>query len=199
MAKRIFLDAFFYLGVPLLIWNFFREDLGDYYAILYGMLPAVIYTIAMAVIKKEWNVTGIFFLSLISLNFVFNLISKTAVQELWNGVYMSIISIVFYILTIGIKKPIGMYFFIDYAYAKGVPRKASKALYTSSENYGYFVQFTLFLVLREIVTGGVKSYLIFDKGVEAFNTIQLTSSIIGYVFTGLTVFYVIYIIKKTKK
>lgn len=199
MAKRIFLDAFFYLGVPLLIWNFFREDLGDYYAILYGMLPAVIYTIAMAVIKKEWNVTGIFFLSLISLNFVFNLISKTAVQELWNGVYMSIISIVFYMLTIGIKKPIGMYFFIDYAYAKGVPRKASKALYTSSENYGYFVQFTLFLVLREIVTGGVKSYLIFDKGVEAFNTIQLTSSIIGYVFTGLTVFYVIYIIKKTKK
>lgn len=199
MAKRIFLDAFFYLGVPLLIWNFFREDLGDYYAILYGMLPAVIYTIAMAVIKKEWNVTGIFFLSLISLNFVFNLISKTAVQELWNGVYMSIISIVFYMLTIRIKKPIGMYFFIDYAYAKGVPRKASKALYTSSENYGYFVQFTLFLVLREIVTGGVKSYLIFDKGVEAFNTIQLTSSIIGYVFTGLTVFYVIYIIKKTKK
>lgn len=199
MAKRIFLDAFFYLGVPLLIWNFFREDLGDYYAILYGMLPAVIYTIAMAVIKKEWNVTGIFFLSLISLNFVFNLISKTAVQELWNGVYMSIISIVFYMLTIRIKKPIGMYFFIDYAYAKGVPRKASKALYTSSENYGYFVQFTLFLVLREIVTGGVKSYLIFDKGVEAFNTIQLTSSIIGYIFTGLTVFYVIYIIKKTKK
>jgi hypothetical protein len=199
MSKRILLDAFFYLAVPLLMWNMFRESLGDYYTILYGMLPAVIYTIAMAVIKKEWNVTGIFFLSLISLNFVFNLISKTAEQELWNGVYMSIISIAFYLLTILIKKPIGMYFFIDYAYAKGVPRKASKALYRTTENYGHFVKFTLFLVLREVVVGGVKSFLIFNKGVEAFNTIQVTSSVLGYVFTGLTVLYVIYIIKRTKK
>ncbi|MEQ6123366.1 VC0807 family protein [Pseudotenacibaculum sp. MALMAid0570] len=199
MAKRIFLDAFFYLAVPLLLWNLFRENLGDYYAILYGMLPAVIYTVAMAVIKKEWNVTGIFFLSLISLNFIFNLISKTAEQELWNGVYMSIISIVFYVLTILIRKPIGMYFFIDYAYAKGIPRKDSATLYRSPENYGYFVWFTLFLVLREVVTGGIKSFLIFNKGIESFNTIQITSSVIGYVFTGLTVFYVIYIIKKTKK
>lgn len=199
MGKRIFLDAFFYLGVPLLMWNLFRENLGDYYAILYGMLPAVIYTIAMAVIKKEWNVTGLFFLSLISLNFIFNLLSKTAEQELWNGVYMSIISIAFYLLTILIKRPIGMYFFIDYAYAKGVPRKASKTLYRSAQNYHHFVKFTLFLILREVIVGGVKSFLIFDKGIEAFNTIQVTSSVLGYIFTGLTVVYVIYIIKKTKK
>jgi hypothetical protein len=199
MNKRIFLDTFFYLAVPLLMWNLFREDLGDYHTILYGMLPAVIYTIALAIIQKEWNVTGVFFLSLISLNFVFNLISKTAEQELWNGVYMSGISFAFYLLTILIKKPIGMYFFIDYAYAKGVPRKESKALYSSSENSHHFVKFTLFLILREIVVGVVKSFLIFYKGVDAFNTIQVTSSVLGYVFTGLTVAYVIYIIKKIKQ
>jgi len=199
MAKRILFDAFFYLGVPILTWNLFRGDLGDYYAILFGMLPAIIYTIVMAVINKEWNVTGFFFLSLISMNFLFNLLSKTAEQELWNGVYMSIISIIFYVITILIKRPMGMYFFIDYAYAKGVPRKASKALYNSSENYAYFVQFTLFLLLREVLQGSVKSYLIFERGVEAFNTIQLTSSVIGYIFTGLTIFYVLHIIKKTKK
>ena len=91
MKNKLLLDAFFYLGVPLLMWNLFRESLGDYHTILYGMLPAVIYTIVVAFINKEWNVTGIFFLSIISMNFLFNLLSKTAEQELWNGVYMSVI------------------------------------------------------------------------------------------------------------
>ena len=80
MNKKIFLDAFFYLVIPLLMWNLFRENFGDYLTILYGMLPAVIYTILVAITEKEWNVTGLFFLSLISLNFLFNLISKTAEQ-----------------------------------------------------------------------------------------------------------------------
>lgn len=199
MNKKIFLDAFFYLAIPLLMWNLFRENFGDYLTILYGMLPAVIYTILVAITEKEWNVTGLFFLSLISLNFLFNLISKTAEQELWNGVYMCIISFSFYLFTILIKKPIGMYFFIDYAYAKGVPRSLSKALYSSSGNYHHFVNFTAFLVLSEVITGAVVSLLISDKGVAAFNTIQITSSVLGYVFNGLTVVYVIYILKKIKE
>ncbi len=180
------------------MWNLFRESLGDYHTILYGMLPAVIYTIVVAFINKEWNVTGIFFISIISMNFLFNLLSKTAEQELWNGVYMSVISFSFYVLTIVIKKPIGMYFFIDYAFAKGIPRKVSKELYSSSNNFHYFVEFTLFLMVREVVVGAIKSFLIFNKGVSAFNTIQITSSVLEYVFTGLTVFYVIYILKKIK-
>ena len=198
MKRKILLDAFFYLIVPLLMWNLFRENLGDYLTILFGMIPAVIYTALSAIIQKEWNVTGIFFLSIISMNFLFNLLSKTAEQELWNGVYMSVISFSFYLVTIVVKKPIGMYFFIDYAFAKGFHRKASKELYSSSNNFHYFVEFTLFLMVREVIVGAVKSFLIFKNGVSAFNTIQITGSVLGYVFTGLTVLYVIYILKKIK-
>jgi hypothetical protein len=198
MKRKILLDAFFYLIVPLLMWNLFRENLGDYLTILFGMIPAVIYTALSAIIQKEWNVTGIFFLSIISMNFLFNLLSKTAEQELWNGVYMSVISFSFYLVTIVVKKPIGMYFFIDYAFAKGIHRKASKELYSSSNNFHYFVEFTLFLMVREVIVGAVKSFLIFKNGVSAFNTIQITGSVLGYVFTGLTVLYVIYILKKIK-
>ena len=57
----------------------------------------------------------------------------------------------FYLFTILIKKPIGMYFFIDYAYAKGAPRSSSKALYSSSENYHHFVNFTAFLVFFNLI------------------------------------------------
>ena len=59
MTKKIILDAFFYLAVPLLMWNLFRENLGDYHTILYGMLPAVIYTLLVVIIQKEWNITGL--------------------------------------------------------------------------------------------------------------------------------------------
>lgn len=199
MFKRILLDAFFYLAVPLITWNLFREDLGDYLTILMGMLPAVIYTIAMAILKKEWNVTGIFFLSIISMNFIFNLLSKSAEQELWNGVYMNIISIVFYLITIFIKKPIGMYFFIDYAFAKGIPREKSKVLYRKPNNYPHFVKLTLLLTLREVVLVTVLSYIIIEKGVDGFNTFQATNSVLGYIFMGLTVLYVIYIAKNLEK
>lgn len=199
MFKRILLDAFFYLAVPLITWNLFREDLGDYLTILMGMLPAVIYTIAMAILKKEWNVTGIFFLSIISMNFIFNLLSKSAEQELWNGVYMNIISIVFYLITIFIKKPIGMYFFIDYAFAKGIPREKSKVLYRKPKNYPYFVKLTILLTLREVVLVTVLSYIIIEKGVDGFNTFQATNSVLGYIFMGLTVLYVIYIAKNLEK
>ena len=174
MKNKLLLDAFFYLGVPLLMWNLFRESLGDYHTILYGMLPAVIYTIVVAFINKEWNVTGIFFLSIISMNFLFNLLSKTAEQELWNGVYMSVISFSFYVLTIVIKKPIGMYFFIDYAFAKGIPRKVSKELYSSSNNFHYFVEFTLFLMVICIVLNAETPLLKIRKDLIAPTTTSLT-------------------------
>lgn len=112
---------------------------------------------------------------------------------------MCIISFAFYLFAILIKKLIGMYFFIDYAYAKGFPRNLSKALYSSSENYHHFVNFTVFLILSEVITGAVVSLLISDKGVAAFNTIQIKSSVLGHVFNGLTVVYVIYILKRIKE
>ena len=196
MRKKILLDVIFYLAIPLLAWNVFRELWGDYYTILFGMVPGLVYTIVSFIVHKEWNVTGVFFLSLITLNFAMNLFSHTAEQELWNAIWVGYISIVFYLLTILIRRPIGMFFFIDYAYAKGVPRESSKALYRSSGNFHYFVKFTLFLILREVVVIVVKTMMINTMGVEGFNAIQITTSVINYIFTALTVLFVIYILKK---
>jgi len=198
MKNRMLLDAFFYIAVPLIAWNFFREHWGDYYTILIGMVPGVIYTVVTFVINKEWNITGIFFLTIITLNLGMNLFSSTAEEELWNGVWLGYISIAFYSLTILIRKPIGMYFFIDYAFAKGVPREKSRVLYRLPNNFHYFIKFTLFLILREIVVIVVKSTMIKELGVDGFNSIQITTSVINYAFTALTIVFVIYIIKHTK-
>lgn len=199
MKRRIIMDLLFYLGIPMLAWNFCRESWGDYLTVLLGMLPAVIYTIVSFILNREWNVTGVFFLSIISLNFLMNLLSHTATQELWNSVWMGCISIIFYMFTILIKRPIGIYFFIDYAFAQGVPRGKSRALYRSPKHFYHFVNFTLFLCSRELVVIIVKSLMIKKMGVEGFNSIQIFSTALNYAFTALMVFYIIYIVKQISK
>lgn len=199
MKKKIILDILFYLGIPLLFWNTMRTQLGDYHTILIGMIPAVIYTVVTVFSDKQLNVTGIFFMSWIVLTWFMNLASHTAIQELWNNVIVNGITGTFYLLTIAIKRPMGMYFFIDYAFARGIPRERTRKLYRLPENFHYFNEFTLFLLSREIVEIAVLSFLIEEYGVGGYNTIQITSSVISYVFLGLTVLYVIYIAKKIKK
>jgi len=198
MKKKIFADVFFYLVVPLLAWNLLRGTYSDYNVVLFGMVPAVIYTAVSFFRSREWNVTGMFFLGLISLNLVMNIASHTAEEELWNGVWMGYVSVVFYALTIAIKRPIGLYFFIDYAYSRGVPRDRSAALYTAPGNMHHFYKFTLFLILREVVVIVVKTAMIKSLGIEGFNQIQVTTTTINYAFTALMVYYIIYIIRQVK-
>jgi len=199
MKNKILLDLAIYLGIPLLVWNFGRGYWGDYLTILLGMVPALLYTAGTFVWKREWNVSGIFFLGLISLNFLMNLLSHSAEQELWNGVYMGYLSIAFYGFTILIKRPLGIYLFIDYAYAKGIPREKSRALYCAPANFHYFVKFTLFLCLRELVVIIIKTVMINRMGIEGFNHIQIANSVLNYIFTAMMIAGIIYIIKQTKK
>lgn len=188
-----------YLGIPLLAWNLGRSYWGDYLTILLGMVPAVIYTIVTFIWNREWNITGIFFLSIISLNFLMNLLSHSAEQELWNSVLMGFISIAFYSSTILLKRPIGMYFFIDYAYAKGIPREKSRGLYGSPRYLHYFVKFTLFLCLRELIAILVKSAMIKQMGIKGFNAILVTNTVLNYIFTAVMIMYIMYIIKQIHK
>ena len=195
MKKKIFLDILFYLGIPLIAWNYGRPYLNDYNAILVGSIPAVIYTIIDFFRTKELNVSGLFLMIVVILNFIMNMISKTALQELWNGVYVSAILIFIYAVSMLIRKPIGMFFFVDYAYAKGIPRKTSLQRFAQKKYRGYFQWFTLFLAAREITVIIVKSILINSYGLKGFNTIQIVMQVISYAFVALTVLIVVRILK----
>jgi hypothetical protein len=195
MKRKIVLDLFFYLAMPLLAWNLLRGQFSDYLLILIGLVPGLAYTVASFVAEREWSVSGVFFLVIISLNLGLNLLSSTAEQELWNPVWLSCLSIAFYAFTMLIRRPLGIYFFIDYAYSKGVPRERSRAIYGHPRNLRNFYAFTAFLMLREAAAVVVKVPMIERLGVAGFNQIQLAGSAINYVFTGLMIVYVIYILK----
>jgi hypothetical protein len=93
------------------------------------------------------------------------------------------------------RRPIGIYFFYDYAHSTGVPRERSRALYRHPRNLRHFYAFTGFLMVREAAVIVVKAPMIERLGVAGFNQIQLAGSAINYVFTGLMIVYVIYILK----
>lgn len=196
MKRKIILDLFFYLAMPLLAWNLLRGHYSDYVLILIGLVPGLAYTLVTFVRERQWSVSGLFFLAIICANLALNLLSSTAEQELWNPVWLSYASIAFYALTMLIGRPIGMYFFIDYAYSRGVPREHSRALYGSKDNFHYFYKFTAFLMLREVASIVVKSAMIGQLGVAGFNRIQLASSVINYTFTALMVMLIIHILKR---
>lgn len=196
MKRKITLDLFFYLAMPLLAWNLLRGHYSDYVLILIGLVPGLAYTLVTFLREREWSVSGLFFLTIIGANLALNLLSSTAEQELWNPVWLSYASIAFYALTMLVGRPIGLYFFIDYAHSRGVPRERSRALYRSKDNFHYFYKFTAFLMLREVAAIVVKTAMIERLGVAGFNRIQLASSAINYAFTALMVMLVIYILRR---
>jgi hypothetical protein len=95
-----------------------------------------------------------------------------------------------------VRRPIGLYFFIDYAHSRGVPRERSRTLYRLPANFHYFYKFTGFLMLREVASIVVKTAMIERLGVDGFNRIQLASSAINYAFTALMDMLVIYILRR---
>src|SRR5665647_901748 len=128
LNKRTLMDLVIYLGVPLLIWNTCRSFLGDYLAMLLSTVPGIIYTLYTFFKEKQYSITGLFILATMIIGGILDVYSKTAHQMLWNMVYMNIGLVVFWCFTMAVKKPMALFFFIDYAYLHGVPKDHSLSL-----------------------------------------------------------------------
>ena len=83
--KFILLDLIFYAALPYLIWNFGRDSLGDYTAMLVSTIPGFVYTIYRFILDKQFNITGLFILGSLALGTTVDLLSGSAEQMIWNG------------------------------------------------------------------------------------------------------------------
>lgn len=199
MKRKVFLEIVMYLVFPLVIWNLGRKELNDYYAMLLTTVPGIAYTIYSFVKERQYNITGIFILCSLFIGRGLDLIVGSAEGMLWNGVYLDAGYILFWIFTMIIRKPMGMYFFIDYAYIQGFPRESTRKLYLRKDLFPYFQYFTGFFVLRDFENILLKTYLIRKLGVEGFNQISIIMSINNYIFSGIMVMIILFIAKKIKE
>jgi len=127
---------------------------------------------------------------------ILNLDSKTAHQILWNYVYLNIGLVVFWCLTLLAKRPMAMYFFIDYAYLHGVPKAHTRVVYRQMPYIRYFMFLTIFLALRDFLDILLRVLLIHFYDVGGFNKIIIITQVWNTMTTIMFIYGIILIIKK---
>lgn len=190
------LEIICYIVLPIVIWKYGREPLGDYYAMLLSTGPAFVYTIWNFFNDRQFNVSGLYIMSSLLINTILDLISDSAEWMLWNGIYFNFGMIAFLLLTIVIKRPIVMYFLVDAAYVQGTPRKESFEKYKSKELFKYFQWLTGFLIIRDVLESGLKIWLINKYGVDGYGQILVGMRTFGYVMSVVFVAAVMYVFNK---
>lgn len=193
---RILLDLIVYLGLPLLVWNTCRPSMGDYLAMLLSTVPGFLYTIFTFFREKQYSLTGLFILATMLIGAVMDIYSRSAHQMLWNYVYLNIGQVVFWCLTILARRPMVLYFFIDYAFLQGVPKEHSRVLYRQMPFFRYFMLLTAFLALRDFLSIFLRIILIRLYDVDGFNTIKIITQVWNMLTTALFIYGIIWIVKK---
>jgi hypothetical protein len=199
LNNRTLIDLFIYLVVPLVIWNTCRSFLGDYLAMLLSTVPGIIYTLYTFFKEKQYSVTGLLILTTMVISGMMDVFSRSAHQMLWNMVYMNSGLVLLWCFTMVIKKPMAMYFFIDYSYLNGVPKSESRSLYMQKPFFRYFIYLTLFMTFRELSDIFLRIFLIHLYDVEGFNKIKVITQIWNMLTTIMFVYGIILIIKQIHK
>jgi hypothetical protein len=163
---------------------------------LLSTVPGIIYTLYTFFKEKQYSITGLFILTTMIIGGMLDIFSKTAHQMLWNMVYMNIGLVVFWCITMVIKKPMAMFFFIDYAYLQGVPKVRTRLLYRQMPYFKYFMFLTMFLALRDLSDIFLRIFLIHTYDVEGFNEIKVITQIWNTLTTIMFVYGIILIIKQ---
>lgn len=187
MKKLIILDIICYVALPYFIWNYGRESLGDYYAILLSTVPGFIYTIFRFAKERQFNIAGLFVLSSLFIGTIVNILSENGEKMLWNQIYLGYGFVAVYLLSILIKKPLALYFAVDFVYLQGFPREDSRKLFTEKEIFKWYQLLTGVIVIRGIVQNTLKAWLINSYGIEGYGKMLIYMQISGWIFGGLII------------
>ncbi len=195
----IVLEIVFYVALPYLIWTNGREALGDYWAMLLSTVPGFIYTIVRFITEREFNITGVFILSSLLIGTIVDLLSGSADKMLWNQLYLGLVFTGIYLISLMIKKPLPLYFFVDIAYLQGYARDGSKKLFYRKEIFKLFQWITVLFVVRGLTLAAMKAWMLNKYGVEAFTSLLIYRQLVGWAFGIIGVFLYLAIFKEIKR
>ncbi|WP_174612723.1 VC0807 family protein [Virgibacillus ihumii] len=180
--KLVLLDLVFYVVFPYIIWEYGRDPFGDYAAMLISTIPGFVYTIYRFVLEKQFNITGIFIISALALGTTVDLLSGSAEQMLWNGVYLGLFYVVIHFVALMIKRPFALYFAIDFAYLQGHARKDSTTLFFQKEIFKWFQFIQTIFIVRGLFMAGLKVFLLQKYGVDGYDELLIYRQLAGWFF-----------------
>jgi hypothetical protein len=191
----LFGDITFYLIFPIVLWNFSRDYIGDYYAMLLTSLPGFVYSIVRLFLIKKVNLFGIFTLSSLLIGTLIDVLSGSAINILWNNILYSYLIGLIFILTNLIKKPISLYIALDFVEMQGHSRIKMKEIFYQKRILLIFKLITFGFAFRDILLATIKIWLVFKYGVDSFTKGIILRQILNWSFTGISIYGYIYIAK----
>lgn len=196
MQKNIVIwDVICYLVFPLFIWNFMRDTIGDYTAMLISTIPGIIYSFIRFFRVKQVNIFGAFMILTLIASTLVNVLAGSALQMLWNNVYYAFAMAVFFLFTILIKRPLFLLFTLDFVELQGYSRQKMKAIFNERKYFLVFNLITLGFAAREIILAFIKIKLISVYGVDAFDKGLIIRNVLSWGITAICVIGFIYISK----
>ena len=93
------LDIILYFIFPLFFWDIGRIFLEDYATILFSSVPGIVYTLYRFKITERFNFTGLFIILNLSSGIIVDILSVSAIQLLWNNVWLSFFLAMIYFIS----------------------------------------------------------------------------------------------------
>ncbi|WLR42463.1 VC0807 family protein [Bacillus carboniphilus] len=196
MKKNIVVyDIIFYLIFPVVMWNsgILRESLGDYYAMILSSVPGILYSIYRFFELKKINFFGVYILLTLIIGTSVELLAGSALQLLWNQVIFTFCMSGIFLFSMLINKPIPLYFAVDFAELQGYDKFFSKKLYYEKKLLILFHIICLIFVLKMVILASIKTWLIMEYGVEAFDKGIVVRKIFNWIMSIFTVIGFVYI------
>lgn len=196
MSKNIVLwDLIFYIIFPIVVWNFSKGIIGDYYAMLLSSVPGIIYSLIRFISLKRVNFFGVFMIFTLSIGTLIDILSGSAIQMMWNNVVYSYILSLFYIVTLLVNKPLFLFLSLDLVEMQGQNRKKMKEQFYLKNILKVFKLITLGFAFREILIASINIWLINKYGVDAYDKGLIFKQILSWLITGVSMYGFIYISK----
>lgn len=190
---RLVIDVIVYFLFPILFWDAGRGFFGDYATILFSTVPGILYTLYRFKITERFNFTGLFIIFNLCTGIMVDLLSGSALQLLWNNVFLSFFLLIIYLVSYIIKKPIHLFFTLDILVLKGHDKSLTKEILYERKPLLLLNFTTLIYCVGEFGYAVILMNWISTYGVEAFHLDIILDNIFNIIMTGITIIPLFYI------
>lgn len=182
-SNLIIYDLILYLVFPLVLYKVLQHYFSDYWAMLLPTVPGILYTLFRFWYTKQFNVTGIFIISTLTVSTAVDLLALGSAKNLivYNVYYHFALVGVFLIL-LALKKPLPYYFMIDIAAIQGQDREESKKLYKQPSLFKVFQYLFIAWIVKDIVFAIGQWWMVDTYGLKAYYSRTIIFTVGGYVF-----------------
>ena len=177
------IEILVYAVLPIVIWKYGREVVDDYIAMLASTFPGILYTIYRFAKDKQFNITGLFILSTLVIGTSVDVLSGSAEQMIWNGVYLGLLYSAFHFLLFVIKRPLSLYLAVDFVYLQGDARKDSRELFYQEGIFKYFQIIQLLFVVRGVCLAALTAFLLNRYGIDGYTSMLIYKQVVVWIFS----------------